>query len=386
MKSHNGTPRALRLLDKHHRLHAGNLKTLAAARILAVSRVIAAQHVGAQFGVAGPVAFVGAARHLRFLGAHKPAQFVFARLLAMRTIQGSRFHLQLFVEKSALVECHCVDYCIIAGSAGVRIRAPGDYGQKETTEVSRRAGGESCGPGAGGGASPHAPSPGSQKTSAAEAQAHPGRHAGRRLSAAAAALIQRSQGQPPPPPPRPSNQARQYPNLNLFRREERSMKLESLRELFVQELQDLYSAENMIIKALPKIMEKSSSPDLKNALDQHLQQTRGQVRRLDQIFDQLPKVDREDRKCKGMEGVIKEGEEILKEDGEPEVRDAGIISAAQRVEHYEMAGYGTVRTYAKLLGHNDWAQLLQQTLDEEKEADRILNGLSERINLEAKAA
>jgi ferritin-like metal-binding protein YciE len=164
------------------------------------------------------------------------------------------------------------------------------------------------------------------------------------------------------------------------------MKLESLRELFMQELQDLYSAEKMIIKALPKMMEKSSSPDLKNALEEHLQQTEGQVRRLDQIFDQLPKVDRENRKCKGMEGVIKEGEEIMKEDAEPEVRDAGIISAAQRVEHYEMAGYGTVRTYARLLGHNDWAQLLQQTLDEEKEADRILNGLSERINLEAKAA
>ncbi|HEU5336691.1 MAG TPA: ferritin-like domain-containing protein [Terriglobales bacterium] len=164
------------------------------------------------------------------------------------------------------------------------------------------------------------------------------------------------------------------------------MKLESLRELFVEELQDLYSAENMIIKALPKMMEKTSSPDLRNALDQHLQQTRGQVRRLDQIFDQLPKVDREDRKCKGMEGLIKEGEELMKEDGEPEVRDAGIISAAQRVEHYEMAGYGTVRTYARLLGHTDWAQLLQQTLDEEKQADSILNGLSERINLEAKAA
>jgi len=164
------------------------------------------------------------------------------------------------------------------------------------------------------------------------------------------------------------------------------MKLESLRELFLQELQDLYSAENMIIKALPKMMEKTSSPDLRRALDEHLQQTRGQVKRLDQIFDQLPKVDREDRKCKGMEGVIKEGEELIKESGEPEVKDAGIISAAQRVEHYEMAGYGTVRTYAKLLGHNDWAQLLQQTLDEEKEADQILNGLAERINLEAKAA
>ncbi|HKU20145.1 MAG TPA: ferritin-like domain-containing protein [Terriglobales bacterium] len=164
------------------------------------------------------------------------------------------------------------------------------------------------------------------------------------------------------------------------------MKLESLRELFVQELGDLYSAENMIVKALPKMMEKTSSPELRKALDEHLQQTRGHVRRLDQIFDQLPKADREDHKCKGMEGVIKEGEDLIKKDAEPEVRDAGIISAAQRVEHYEMAGYGTVRTYARLLGHNDWAQLLQQTLDEEKDADRILNTLSERINLEAKAA
>ena len=164
------------------------------------------------------------------------------------------------------------------------------------------------------------------------------------------------------------------------------MKLESLRELFVQELGDLYSAENMIVKALPKMMEKTSSPELRKALDEHLQQTRGHVRRLDQIFDQLPKADREDHKCKGMEGVIKEGEDLIKKDAEPEVRDAGIISAVQRVEHYEMAGYGTVRTYARLLGHNDWAQLLQQTLDEEKDADRILNTLSERINLEAKAA
>ena len=164
------------------------------------------------------------------------------------------------------------------------------------------------------------------------------------------------------------------------------MKLESLRELFVQELEDLYSAENMIVKALPKMMEKTSSPELRKALEEHLQQTRGHVRRLDQIFDQLPKADREDHKCKGMEGVIKEGEDLIKKDAEPEVRDAGIISAAQRVEHYEMAGYGTVRTYARLLGHNDWAQLLQQTLDEEKDADRILNSLSERINLEAKAA
>ena len=164
------------------------------------------------------------------------------------------------------------------------------------------------------------------------------------------------------------------------------MKLESLRELFIQELQDLYSAENMIIKALPKMAEKASSPELRNALNEHLEQTRGQVRRLDQIFDQLRDVDREDKKCKGMEGIIKEGEEIVKSDSDPEVRDAGMITGAQKVEHYEIASYGTVRTYASLLGHRDWAQLLQQTLDEEKQADKLLNGLAEHINLEAKAA
>jgi len=164
------------------------------------------------------------------------------------------------------------------------------------------------------------------------------------------------------------------------------MKLESLRELFIQELQDLYSAENMIIKALPKMAEEASSPELRNALNEHLEQTRGQVRRLDQIFDQLRDVDREDKKCKGMEGILKEGEEIVKSDSDPEVRDAGMIAGAQKVEHYEIASYGTVRTYANLLGHRDWAQLLQQTLDEEKQADKLLNSLAEHINLEAKAA
>ncbi len=165
------------------------------------------------------------------------------------------------------------------------------------------------------------------------------------------------------------------------------MKLESLNELFIEELQDLYSAENQILKALPKMIDKASSPELKNAFQQHLQQTQGHVRRLDQIFDQLgDDVDRKDKKCKGMEGVIKDGEEIVKSDAEPEVRDAGMISAAQHVEHYEIAGYGTVRTYAQLLNRPQWAQLLEQTLNEEKETDQKLNGLAEHINLEAKAA
>ena len=142
----------------------------------------------------------------------------------------------------------------------------------------------------------------------------------------------------------------------------------------------------MILEALPNMIEEASSPELKGAFSQHLEQTRGQVARLDQIFDQLDGIDREDKKCKGMKGIIDDNEDLLDEDAEPEVLDAGMIAGAQRVEHYEIAGYGTVRTYAKLLGRNDWAQLLQQTLDEEKQTDLKLNQLAERLNLEAKAA
>ena len=168
------------------------------------------------------------------------------------------------------------------------------------------------------------------------------------------------------------------------------MKLESLNELFIDELEDLYSAENMIIKALPKMIEKVASPQLKSALSNHLKETEGQVVRLDKIFDELEElnddVDRTDKKCKGIEGIIKEIEDLLKEDAEPDVRDAGIIAGAQRVEHYEIAAYGTVRTYANLLGHNEWARLLEETLNEEKSADEKLNILSTSINLDAKAA
>ncbi len=164
------------------------------------------------------------------------------------------------------------------------------------------------------------------------------------------------------------------------------MKLESLRELFVKELQDLYSAEKMIIKALPKMVDKADAPDLKSAFNEHLEQTRTHLVRLDKIFDQIRNVDREDSKCKGMEGIIKENEEMIKQDAEPEVRDAGLISGAQRVEHYEIAVYGTVRTYANLLGESQWEQLLQLTLDEEKTTDKKLNTIAEHINVEAKAA
>jgi ferritin-like metal-binding protein YciE len=164
------------------------------------------------------------------------------------------------------------------------------------------------------------------------------------------------------------------------------MKLENLHSLFVEELQDLYSAEQQIIEALPDLIEEASSPELKSALEQHLEETRGQVRRLDQIFSQIPKVDKEGKTCKGMKGIIKDNQDLLDTDAEPEVLDAGMIAGAQRVEHYEIAGYGTVRTYAELLGRKDWAQLLEQTLQEEKQADQKLNGLASRINVEAKAA
>jgi ferritin-like metal-binding protein YciE len=164
------------------------------------------------------------------------------------------------------------------------------------------------------------------------------------------------------------------------------MKLESLNALLTEQLQDLYSLEQQIIEALPKMIEKANTAQLKAGLSEHLQQTKGQLARLDRIFDQIPDADRKGQKCKGMEGIIKEGEEIVKAKGDPEVRDAGIISAAQRVEHYEIASYGCARTYASLLGRDQWAQLLQQTLDEEKQTDQKLNQLAERVNVEAKAA
>jgi ferritin-like metal-binding protein YciE len=164
------------------------------------------------------------------------------------------------------------------------------------------------------------------------------------------------------------------------------MKIENLRELFIDELQDLYSAEQQIIEALPKMAEKASSGELRNAFDTHLKQSEQQLQRLDRIFDQIPNVDRDDKTCDGIKGIIKEGEKLMKDAKDADTRDAGMIAGAQRVEHYEISAYGTVRTYATLLGQQQWAQLLQQTLDEEKETDRLLNHIAERINVEAKAA
>lgn len=162
------------------------------------------------------------------------------------------------------------------------------------------------------------------------------------------------------------------------------MTANSLQELYVGELKDLYDAENQIIKALPKMIDAASSEELQNALSEHLEITRQQAKRLEQIFQNMGEKLKSE-KCKGMEGLIKEGSDIISEDMDENVKDAAIISAAQRVEHYEMAGYGTVRTWANLLGEEEAEELLQQTLDEEKEADQKLNELAEQINVEAES-
>jgi ferritin-like metal-binding protein YciE len=165
-----------------------------------------------------------------------------------------------------------------------------------------------------------------------------------------------------------------------------NIKLNSLEDLFWLELGDLYDAENRICQALPEMAEAASSPVLKKAFKEHLAQSKRQLSRLEQIFVQLGKsVKRET--CDAMKGLIKEGSEVVSADGDPNVKDAALISAAQRVEHYEMAGYGSTRTYAEHLGHSDAARLLQMTLDEEKETDKKLTQLAEQnINIRAEVA
>jgi ferritin-like metal-binding protein YciE len=161
------------------------------------------------------------------------------------------------------------------------------------------------------------------------------------------------------------------------------VKLRSLEDLLVDELKDLYSAENQILKALPKMAKAASAPELREAFEDHLEQSKGHVQRLERIFKKLA-VSPNGKKCKAMEGLIAEGKEVMEEDATPAVMDAALIAAAQRVEHYEMAGYGCVRTFARLLGHNLAADLLQETLDEEGAADKKLTELAETvINLEA---
>jgi ferritin-like metal-binding protein YciE len=160
------------------------------------------------------------------------------------------------------------------------------------------------------------------------------------------------------------------------------MELETLKDLYIHELKDLYSAENQIIKALPKMAKAATSSKLVSGFKKHLEETKEHAARLEKILKSHDETTR-GPKCKGMEGVIKEGDEMIKEDAEDDVRDAGLISAAQRVEHYEMAGYGTARTYAKLLGDNNGAKLLQKTLDEEGATDKKLTQLAQTINVAA---
>ena len=163
------------------------------------------------------------------------------------------------------------------------------------------------------------------------------------------------------------------------------MKLESLETLYVEELRDIYSAENQLLKALPKMAKTASSPELRQAFEDHLEQTKEHVERLDEIFEKLEKKPT-GKTCHGMKGLVEEGSEIMKHDGDDNVLDAGLIAAAQKVEHYEIASYGTVRTWAEMLGEDDAAELLQQTLDEEGETDKRLTELAEEIvNVQASA-
>lgn len=160
----------------------------------------------------------------------------------------------------------------------------------------------------------------------------------------------------------------------------------TLRDLYINELRDLYSAETQLIEALPKMAEAATSPQLKTAFTTHLQETRLQAQRLEQIFNTMGK-EPTGEICQAMKGLIKEGEDYVKAGGDDHVRDAGLIGAAQRVEHYEMAGYGTARSLAIRLGEDAAAKLLQMTLDEEGAADKKLTTIAEgQVNVAATAA
>lgn len=158
-----------------------------------------------------------------------------------------------------------------------------------------------------------------------------------------------------------------------------------MQELLIDELKDLYSAEKQIVRALPKLAKAATSPELKQALTNHLEETQGQVTRLERIAEIVGKK-LTGKTCVGMKGVLEEGSEVLEETGKGTVRDAAMISAAQRVEHYEMAGYGSAREFAKMLGLPEVASLLNETLEEEKAADKLLSGIAKQVNTTAKRA
>ena len=161
-----------------------------------------------------------------------------------------------------------------------------------------------------------------------------------------------------------------------------NMQENGLQRLYVEQLKDIYSAESQLLKALPKMAKAARSQDLRQGFEKHLEQTKGHVERLEQIFSSLDESPK-GKKCMGMQGLIEEGEEVIQEDSATEALDAGLIAAAQRVEHYEIAAYGSVHAFAELLGDDDSVSLLQQTLDEEKETDKKLTELSVEINKQA---
>ena len=160
------------------------------------------------------------------------------------------------------------------------------------------------------------------------------------------------------------------------------MKKNTLKELYIEELRDIYDAEKQLIQALPKMAEASTSDELRAGFEEHLEQTREHARRLEQILDELDKKPA-GKKCKAMQGLVSEGKEMIEGDFGGQVKDAGLISAAQRVEHYEIAAYGAVRNFAQILGEQDAVSLLEKTLSEEKETDEKLTQLAEGINAEA---
>ncbi len=163
------------------------------------------------------------------------------------------------------------------------------------------------------------------------------------------------------------------------------MKVESIEDLFLDELKDLYSAEKQITKALPKLVKAASTKELSAAFDSHLQETKGHVERLEEIFQNLGKKGT-GKTCEGMKGVLEEGSEVIQDIEKGPIRSAGLIAAAQRVEHYEIAGYGSVRAFAQLLGKRDIVEMLEETLEEEKAADEKLTKISESVNQEAQTA
>ena len=157
------------------------------------------------------------------------------------------------------------------------------------------------------------------------------------------------------------------------------MSVETIHDLFLNELKDLYSAEKQITKALPKMAKAAASPELREAFTSHLRETEGHVKRLEEVFEILEAKGR-GKTCEGMKGLLTEGSELLQEADKGDVRDAGLITAAQRVEHYEMAAYGGVREMAELMGHDDVVELLEATLEEEKAADKKLTTIAKTVN------